>query len=525
MVLELKPNQLLSRAIRWNSSKGITGSGVLGSLGDSKILNPDIRKINPIARIDSQTDEDGGFLGWLWDSAKTFIGFIGKIFGIAKFSLTAAWGWLSGRFEQIKAFNWNASDLQLQSMLDSQNVALASVWGSLIGQGIGWAAGIGVGYSIGFFCPVIGGSFLAKSIAGSVTTESIEELLPQLRSALGQTAGALANSFLISGYMQFRRLLKTAPRDLLESVFGEGTSDFIRRQWGAEGGPDYSFNATMDSAVQDIDNAIVQTFIENLLEESWDSFMESGFIIAQELDEAFQQTRVVQKEQFGPDKTLEIKPDVRSDEVLVFQDVPQKLLEPAVMGLINQQRLVHNRDMGSIISQPVDEYIRARPQLRKLVLLFKGRSRPPWKNPDGSRAKEVCCAIPDARRGLTWDEIKTAAQPFTWGRFKAVATLDNQRQMHVNAATKEMAENTLLRLAALSTAEILRLTVSEEERTPTPLRKTATDVYPAYATLMARTASLTTEGRTMLDGRTFTEEIKRFELWTNNPPLGWEGLP
>lgn len=525
MGLTLKPNQLLSRAIRFNTAQGRTGAAVLGGTGGDGILSVAARKIKNLSRLEGQ-GEEGGLLQRLFNMGGALVGFIGKLVGAISFSVTAAVGWIFGRIEQIKAFDWNATDQELQQMIDGQNVAIASAWGNVVGQGIGWLAGIAVGYGIGFICPVIGGSVLARAIASRTAEEAVQEVLPGLRSALTATVGGMANNTIIRGYMNIRSLIKSLPLDRLSAILGGDTARWVKDKWGGEGEPDLSFNNQMDNAVESISNQALRAFVENALDEGWDSFMEAGFVIAQEIDDAYQQNRVAVSKALGAEKTVIVQPDVRNDdEQLTFQNVPQKLLIPTIQTALNQHRTIYNRDVGSIVGTTADEYIRARPQLRKLIILFRSRQSPPWRNSDGTRCKEVSYAIPDVKRGLTWQEIKAVASRFTWGKYRAVATLDNQRQMHVYGATAQEAEQKLRQLLTLSTASILRLTISEEEITPTALIKRPTEVYPSFGTLMARTANLSGQGRTTIDGRSYTEQIRRFELWTPEPPLGFEPLP
>ncbi len=512
MPISLAPNQLLSRVVRFNASNGVTGGAIIsGSAGT--VTQP--RKINLLARLSGGEDDGGGgLLDRIWNAGSALVGFIGRILGGIGFSLTRLWGWLVDRIEQLKSFNWNASDTQLGSLIEAQNIQIASLWGGVVGQGLGWLAGIGVGYGVAFLCPVVGGSLLAKSVSGRVAEEAVSEILPNMTNALTQTVGALANNTLISGYMQIRRLIKSADSSLLTSVFGEETARWIQDEWGSGNGPDLSFNSQVDEAIESIDNTVVQAFVENLLDEAWDSFLEAGFIIAHELDDAFQQARAANNAIEGPERTIELTPDINAPtEVLTFEAVPQTQLQTQIQTTINTHRQVWNRDVGQIVGTSYEEHTRARPQLRKLSVEFKAVEAPPWRNADGTQAKTATYSIPDVRLGLSWQDIITACPPYSWGKFCARATLDNQRQMAVYGATAEEARQQLLRMHTLSDSNILRLTVSEEEFVAERLRKRATPMFPVYATLMARYQSLDAQGRTTLDNRTFDEQTLRIPLW------------
>ncbi len=187
--------------------------------------------------------------------------------------------------------------------------------GGAIGQSFGWLVGIGIGYGISYLCPVIGGAALARLIASKTSKEAIEELLPVFRTAITQTATALGRNVLINGYIQYRKLLKTAPRPLLDAIFGKDTAGFIKNVWGGEGGPDMSFNTQMDEAIESIKNKYVKAFLEEFFDEAWDGFTEAGFVIAHEIDEAYSQHKASQKELLGPDRTIEIVPDVQGERV------------------------------------------------------------------------------------------------------------------------------------------------------------------------------------------------------------------
>jgi len=130
----------------------------------------------------------------------------------------------------------------------------------------------------------------------------------------------------------------------------------------------------------------------------------------------------------------------------------------------------------------------------------------------------VTYSIPDAKLGLTWREIKQAANSFTWGRYRATANLNNQRQMAVYGASPAAARSKLKELLRLSTAEILTLSISEEEERDPRLRKEPTQMYPAFATLFMRRSSVDGQGRVLIDGRDLDETLIRIPLYPKDEP-------
>jgi len=521
MSLDLSVGLLLSRKIRANAAAGKKGGELLNAITSTTVAP---RKITSLTKL--RPEGEGNLIQNVWNAAVKFAGFIGGLVKAVAFSATKIWSWVIGSIERLKAFNWNASDDELKTMVENQNVALAGLWGGVVGQGFGWLAGIAVGYGVAFLCPVIGGAALARLVSTKVGKEAIEELLPTLRNALAQTANALATSALISVYTNYRRLLKSAPEAFLKRIYGDETTYFIKNLFGNKGGPDMSFNVQMDEAIERIDNKYLQEFLEEFFDEAWDSFTEAGFIVAQEIDEAFAQHKAAQKEQFGPERTIEIIPDREAeDESLKLINMPQQLAVPAIQQTLNTHRLMYNRDLGEVIGTPAGSMGRANFQLRQLVIMFQSRPHPPWRELTGKRCRRAEVQIPDLKVGVSWSDIKAAASPYTWGRFRCTANMDNRRQMAVYGSTRQEAETKLRRLALLSDSNILTLSISEEEDRPEKLKKHPTQMYPAYATLINRHNSIDGQGRTSIDNRTYDEKNIRFPLWVeteprNLPPLG-----
>ncbi len=520
MSLALTVNTLLSRKIRVNAAAGKKGSELFNAI-TSTVVAP--RKISELTKLKPQGE--GNLIQNVWNAVTKFAGFIGGLIKAIAFSATKIWSWVIGSIERLKAFNWNASDDELKTMVEAQNLALAGLWGGVVGQGFGWLAGIAVGYGVAFLCPVIGGAALARLVSTKVGKEALEELLPTLRNALTQTAGALATSGLISVYTNYRRLLKSAPEAFLEALYGKETTYFIKNLFGNKGGPDMSFNVQMDEAIERIDNKFLQEFLEEFFDEAWDSFTEAGFIVAQEIDAAFAQHKASQKELLGPERNIEIIPDREAkEESLKLINVPQQLAVPIIQQTLNEHRLLYNRDVGAVIGQPAGSMGRANFQPRQLVIVFRSRPHPPWRELTGKRCRQAEVQIPDVKIGITWEEIKEAASPYTWGRFRATANMDNRRQMALYGSTKTEAETKLRRLMLLSSSNMLTFSTSEEEDRPLKLKKEPTQMYPAYATLINRRNSIDGQGRTSIDNRTYDEEVIRFPLWVATEPRNLPSL-
>jgi hypothetical protein len=532
MSLAQTATEFLSRKVRINTAAGRIGRAViLPPVNISKNLSL-VRKIGNLTKLQKKVDGDGGVLGFLWDKGKNLLGWIGsKALKFLSFSATSIFSWLVGAVEKLKAFDWNASDKALEKAMENSNVAIASIWGSFVGQGLGWLAGIAVGYGVSFLCPVIGGAGLARLIALKTSKEALEELSSGLAGAIKQTAGILGSNLATIGYMNFRRLLKNAPRGVLEAVYGKDGADFIQKVWGKEGGPNMSFNTQMEQAVEGISNKAVQAFVENALEEGWDSFMEAGFIVAAEIDEAYAQQKHAANQSLGTQRSLEIELDTtaptESKEVLQVVKMPQRLMVQSVQQSINTYRMIHNRDVGLVMGLPVEEYTRAKPQsLRVTIDLYSVKHPPFFRNTQDLTWATV--TIPDVKRSaLEWTTIKTAvggANGYLWGRFRAVAYLDTGRKIICHAGTEEEAEERIKALLRLTTAELTTLNITEEKKagerlTKRKLQKETKRVYPAYFTVINRQELLDpTEGRASTRQKNYRDAKARIPLWLDKEP-------
>jgi hypothetical protein len=505
--IAIKAGNLLSRAKR----KEVTG-------GNLK------RRISTALRFSDAGQENSGgniLQRWLFNPARRLVGWIlNKVWNIVRnINITQIFQWIVNGGMALARFDWNASDAEIRQMQRNNNLTMAAVWGSFVGQGFGWLTGIAVGAGIAYLVPVIGGATLAKTMASKVGTEALDELYYGLLGAVGQTARSLSTNVALTAYMQIRRLLKRAPFGSLIAVFGEENAQFIRDQWGNEGGPNLSFANQVEERIERIGSDYLRTFIEAGFDEFWDGFMEAGFIVAQELDDAYAQARMAQQVHGdGEQRGLYLTPDKEAPDERIYLEGPEKPLRQQVISTLATHRMVYNRDMGQIVGMPARDWYKANPHRRKATIVFRSSPRPPWRGDDGERAQEATYSIPDLKIGVTWADLKAFVKPFTWGEWRATAKLKNGRQMAVYGATAQEAENTLERLLRLSTTEIVALNTSQEKRRNIKLKKRPIRMYPCYATLLVRTPSVDLTGRTDLSGTTWDERKERVLLWRDHPP-------
>jgi hypothetical protein len=501
MTLAIKAGSLLSRAKR----KNITG-------GRPRRISTDLRF--------SDTSGGDGMFQRVWNPVSRFVGwlFSGAV-RLVSVSVTTLFSWATNGVMAISRFNWNATDNQLKLLQAGNNVAMASIWGSVVGQGAGWLAGIAVGAGVAYLVPVIGGGALAKTVASAVGTEAMEELYFGLRGAITQTLRTLGTNTLITGYMNLRRLIKRIPEPLLIQFFGEERADFIKRQWGRSGGPSWTLAGALEDRIEAIDNDTLRAFIEAATEEAWDGFMEAGYIAAQEIDQAYAQAKRNEEiNGLGKERGVLLTPDREAENETVYLEGPEKLVKQQTIQTLANHRLMFNRDVGQIVGTNARDYYRANPQRRKGSIVFRSVPGPPWREPNGERAREASYSIPDMKYGVRWADLKQWCRPYQWGEFRANANLDNGRQMAVYGATAQEAEQTLKRLLNLSTANLVTLSITQEKERNIKLKKHPTRMYPAFATLLFRTPSVDLTGRTDLSGDTWDERKERVPIWRDEEP-------
>lgn len=493
----------------------ITKSSLLSRIERAKVGTSGIRKIASGLRFSDASDGNGGILKFFRPATRLVGWLISAVFGIVSISITAIFNWLIQAANVIYRFNWNLSDADINRLVNQNFTAMSAVWGGVVGQSLGWFTGIAIGSGISYLLPVIGGATLARAVAGKASKEALTEIAYVLRGAVRQTASSLGANALLLGYMQIRRLIKRAPLDLLKSVFGD-SADFIKNQWGNDGGPNMSLANQVDERIESIQNPMVRAFIENAYDEFWDGFLEAGFIIAAEFDTAYAQARTANQKDIK--RKVFVSPDESVAGETFYLEGSESLVKEQTYQVLNAHRLIYNRDVGMIVGQPADDWYRAKPQRRKLTVIFKDLALPPWRKPDGSRPREAQYSIPDPVYGLTWERLKLATRSYLWGPFRCTANLDNGRQMAVYGGTAQAAEAKLRELLSLSTANIVTMSITEEKDRHPAVKKFPTQMYPAYATMLVKTPSVSLTGRSDLSGQRFDDDKLRAELWRAEPP-------
>lgn len=485
-------------------------------------------KLVPKIDITTEVASSGQLVNNKWeerifDVGKQFIGWGAFIASIVKndgqINITKVYSSFLQIAETLKAFDWNQSDAQLELAIKNQNTALASIWGGTFGKGVAGLVGVSVAAGAGLSMPRIGGGALARRVMDVVREEATEEFIGDFKAALNFTAQKAIASTSIKAYMKIRFALKSLPASVLGKFFDPDQVDFIKNEWGSGKGGQITFNDFMDDQIEKISSPSLQSFAEEFVDELWDGLVDYGYIIAQELDSAYEQARLERFQRDGDPSTIVLIPNTDAPEdTITYIDTPRGEIMERVQDDLRQYNRWQGHNVGMIVAGDYQESVATRPMLRKLVIEFSERPAPPWVMPNNKVPRRSFVAIPDIKVGTTWNQIKKAAKGYMWGRFRATVHLANRRQIVVYGETREIALMKAEELADLSASEKLRTHCSEEVDVPTKQKKEPRMMYPKVARLMHRTNSMDGNGNIIINGQYYDTEILSFLLWTEDEP-------
>jgi hypothetical protein len=453
------------------------------------------RTIDIFASLTSQEGE-GGFLGVLGLGGR-LLGFLVQIaITVGRWLLRNLWELLVNAYFEIVNFDWNQTDTSIEAQIAANNTAIVGALGNLIGTSAIWLTSIGIGAALSFKFPV-----LAGEVALRLAEEGGEEIRAQLIGFLNLAKDSVLRNIIMTTFLSARKM----------RLFGQTPIAQSREPW--------TIADAIDEKVSRIPIDSVRAFVSNFLQSVEDAVIEVGYVVSLTIEDFYATNRLATQESLGKQRAIRLIPDQRVENETIVLSGPQTLIQQNIEATLTQHRFIYNRDVGQIVGQPIEDYLRGGTQRRKLTIVFKSTEKPPWRaSPGDAYTREVTATIPEIKTGLTWQEIKTASKRWLWGKFRCTANLSSGRQMAVYGATGDEAEEKLRALLTLSTLDILTISISEEKDRNSALRKHSTMMFPAYAFLLVRRSSTDLSGRTDLEGNNWREEKIRIDLWTDEPP-------
>ncbi|MGG6241856.1 hypothetical protein ACQ4N7_24800 [Nodosilinea sp. AN01ver1] len=443
------------------------------------------------------------------------------------FSLTNLWSMFTSAAIELYYFDWNIPDDRIDQQAKSRWQAYGGILGGTAGNAIGF-----------FACGVVPASSLfafderlASYVLKEVSEEAFEELTFEVAYVLRLSLRNLARQSAGWLYKGARRWLKDPKNPIGGLLFGSNAQK-VRETWGEANAPSWSFAQAVEEKIEKIPSQFWQNFTEELIEEAIDACIEAGYVVSNSIEGYYAQQKLAQTLNREAQRVVEVTPNrVNEAEKFVLAG-PESDVRAQLTTVLTTHQMIEDRDVGQVIGQPLDEYIRARP-LDGLRLQFKLYSlkTPPYSRRGDKRLVEVVVTIADIDRAkLDWDRLRQVCggpNGYLWGRFRASARLDNGCTLKVYGGTPDEAEDRLRAFLSLSSAEIKTLSVTEEkkeaERLVNPsMFKDVTRVYPGHVSIINRQRTLYLDrGKPSRNGN-FIDKRARFDLWRSVQPPDFE---
>jgi hypothetical protein len=467
------------------------------------------------ASATTTTSNNGGFLETIINGALRFGNFlISGVVSLISFSFTKLWSWIVSGVQFIYNFEWNISDTAIDKQIEGLWNSFGGILGGAVGRTIGWiGCGLVPAATVFSFNQSLG-AYLLKEVG----EQALDEILDAASEVINAGFRMGAQATFLWLYKDVRRALKDPSNPFgvaLRSVMGDKNID----NWGT--GESWTIAKAVEKKIESIPNAFWRNFTEEGLEEGSEACIEAGLAVAGGIDAWLAQQAMQRNSLLGSDRTVEITPDRSAPDERIILSGPEAVLRPAIVQVMATHQMLDNRDVGVLINgAPTDEYITPGVQERHLLIEFREKAAPPWKMPNGKKARRRFITVFDIKRGLTWEELKLAAKQYTSGERLVTARLNNGRQMQCYANTENEGIQKIKELLVLSTAEILPNGVRDSGYTdPTPRRRSLPYlVYPSKAVLVWKKRAADLQGREDIAGNIWEEHRIEISLWPENEP-------
>jgi hypothetical protein len=303
----------------------------------------------------------------------------------------------------IYNFDWQMSDTAIDKQIEGLWNSYGGILGGAAGRTIGWiSCGLVPAAAIFSFNQSLGTHLLLE-----VGGQAIDEMLDAASEVINTGFRLGAQATFLWLYKDVRRALKD-PNNIfgqgLRAVLGNKTID----NWGT--GESWTIAKAVEKKIESIPNTFWRNFTEEMLEEGSEACIEAGFAVAGGIDAWLAQQAMQRDSLLGSDRTVEITPDRSAPDERIILSGPEAVLRPTIVNVLATHQMLGNRDVGVLINgTPVDDTITPGIQERRLVIEFKEKTAPPWVMPDGKRARKRQITVFSVKRGLTWEEVKLAA--------------------------------------------------------------------------------------------------------------------
>lgn len=405
------------------------------------------------------------FLGAIWEKT---IGWM-----IPDFSISGIWDFIVESWFQIKNFDWNQTDAELEQAMRDLDIAIEAAKGALAGTSLVWTIGVAVTGAIAIKWPVITGN-----MALEVANEGSNEIAAKI-NALFQTV------FRAQTNKAFMKSLLTARRN---EWFGQESiySSDNKKPW--------TIADAIDKKIESIKDPGNRAYWRAFIDAVEDAIIDAGYVIAYSVDDFFQINQYSNQPPPDTERAIRLylnpsndpKDDnaplvPSSDDPYIFLSGDQEAVIQQAEDAMVLQGVLGPRDIGEFLGVPYEEWQRATPKRANLQLRYYSKEKPPFQV-EGIRRSQF--NIPDPKP-LTWQKIKQAAIRFTYGPILTTVRLDNGRQMQCWASTPAEGLTLIKSLLTLSNARMIGAPVHTEiddSLLPPAEKKRSVLMYPAFGT-------------------------------------------
>lgn len=534
------PIKITNRELRSRELRRYATGGIVGFIRNP--INNGVRRIDvdqyetENTNITSTPNQVQNVVNRFLDPIKKFFGFAwSAIVRLVRRSFTQIWGTIVQLGIQLWTFNWNQTDQQLRDRIKANNQLILNAAAGALGTTLGWGAvrlvqmgvskiaGVGSNQgrdrSLDIRVPVVSGR-----VAATLAEEGNEEVRGQLQALLMQIKQAqTANMFY--GFMLHSRTMEWF--GMRNITLQSGTNDSFAQRWEEE----------VESLPQWLQQP-VENFTENFVE----AIIEAGFIWASAADDQYALARAAVQDAKGPERTIVLQPDNRLERDKYIVSGSQEFVIEETERIINTQQLIGKRDIGYWVGEPFEEHIKKQYLSRQLKIRWNTVKEPPLVTPDGTVGAWSECTIPKVRIGLSWQEVKQAADEFVFGgaegtwqlRYLCFEREEFVGNLIVKGINENECERRVRKLKPLmpSSIDLRKPHLTQTSSISPTLRTELRKFYPIEATLTVHRNSVEDSERRQRRGRRhsarpndpyFEDQIK-VELWPTQKPDSFEGF-
>jgi hypothetical protein len=415
-----------------------------------------------------------GGAGKIFSALARFAGFaFGGILRLFPLDFGSLWDIFVEGYFALKYFDWNQTDKELEKEIENNNKAIITAAAATLGTSLGW----GVVRLANFFSGWLPG----KKGASAAAAQGIK--IPVLSARIGLALAEEGNEEIA---LQVKRFLQQSAYSVAGNMFIKSVLAARKNEWFG-----------MDSITKERDNGSISEKIDKKIEtlpKFWqrpaealidgfeDAIIEAGYVVAFTIDDHIAAMEYANKKKVENTKTIEVKPNKNSEEILTFSGSHEEVRQAVAIALPIHQA-IEDRDIGQFLGEPTKDSISLEPLVRSLKLIFYSKAEFPFvRQKDGTRSKVATITIPNAKPGLTLKDLKGSIKKFQRGDVYVHCKMESGRKMSAWVASKAEGERLLKDLSKFSTSKIREGSIRQSSGGKAG--KGTETMFPAYASVL-----------------------------------------